>query len=151
DALHLGQWESYVRTDVKGNASTLNLGTVVKNHGANAEGCRVRWQIQDSAGKTVASADSVPQQVAAGGSATFTASTRLANPALWSPETPILYSTLVTVESGAKVRDAERVTFGVRSVAWDADKGFFLNSKSVKLKGTCNHQDHAGVGAAVPD
>src|SRR5262249_54056476 len=60
DALHLGQWESYVRTDVKGNASTLNLGTVVKNHGANAEGCRVRWQIQDSAGKTVASADSVP-------------------------------------------------------------------------------------------
>ncbi len=39
----------------------------------------------------------------------------------------------------------------MRDIKWDADKGFFLNGKSVKIKGTCNHQDHAGVGAAVPD
>ena len=39
----------------------------------------------------------------------------------------------------------------MRSVLFDADKGFFLNGKSVKIKGTCNHQDHAGVGAALPD
>ena len=48
-------------------------------------------------------------------------------------------------------RDAERMTFGVRDLKWDADKGFFLNGKPVKIKGTCNHQDHAGVGAALPD
>ena len=57
----------------------------------------------------------------------------------------------MTVESAGKARDAERVSFGVRTIAWDADKGFFLNGKSVKIKGTCNHHDHAGVGAALPD
>jgi beta-galactosidase len=58
---------------------------------------------------------------------------------------------LITVESDGKVRDAERIRFGVRDIRWDADKGFFLNGKSAKIKGTCNHQDHAGVGAALPD
>ena len=151
DALHLGEWESYVRTDVKANVATLNLGTVVQNQGTKAEICRVRWQVLDAEGKTVATADAQPQQVAADGSATFTASAKLPNASLWSVETPNLYSAVVTVESGGKARDAERVAFGVRTVAWDADKGFFLNGKPVKIKGTCNHHDHAGVGAALPD
>ncbi len=151
DALHLGQWESYIRTDVKGSAATLDLGTVVQNQGTKPESCRVRWQILDASGKTVATADSLPQQVSADGSATFTETTKISKPALWSPETPILYSAIVTVESDGKARDAERVSFGVRTVEFDADKGFFLNGKRVELKGTCNHQDHAGVGAALPD
>ena len=151
DALHLAQWESYVRTEVKGNAVTLNLGTIVENQGRKAETCRVRWQILDASGKTVAAVDSPTQPVAADASTSFTASARLANPAMWSPETPNLYSAIVTVESSGKARDAERVSFGVRTLAWDADKGFFLNGQRVELKGTCNHQDHAGVGAALPD
>ena len=64
---------------------------------------------------------------------------------------PNLYSAIVTVETNGKVRDAERVSFGVRFLRFDAEKGFFLNDKPVKIQGTCNHQDHAGVGAAVPD
>ena len=151
DSLHLGQWESYVRSDLKGNVAALNLATVVQNEGAKPETCRVRWQILDASGKTVATADSAPQQVSGDGSTTFTASAKLANPALWSLETPVLYSAIVTVESDGKARDAERVSFGVRTVQFDADKGFFLNGKSVKIQGTCNHQDHAGVGAALPD
>ena len=151
DALHLGHWDSYVRTAVKGTAATLSLGTVVENQGAQAESCRVRWQILDAAGKQVATAESTPQSITADGSATFTASANLMNPALWSPETPTMYSAVVTVESGGKTRDAERIRFGVRDIKWDADKGFFLNGKPVKLKGTCNHHDHAGVGAALPD
>jgi beta-galactosidase len=151
DSLHLGQWESYVRSNLKGNVATLNLGTVVQNEGTKAETCRVRWQILDASGKAVATADAAPQQVSADGSIAFTASTKLANPALWSLEMPGLYSAIVTVESDGKARDAERVTFGVRTVEFDADKGFFLNGKPVKIQGTCNHQDHAGVGAALPD
>jgi beta-galactosidase len=151
DALHLGHWDSVVRTSVKSNTATLNLATVVQNQGAQAESCRVRWQILDAAGKVVGTGDSAPQSVPADGSASFAASASLANPALWSPETPNLYSAVVTVESNGKVRDAERISFGVRTLAWDADKGFFLNGKSVKIKGTCNHHDHAGVGAALPD
>jgi|HubBroStandDraft_1064217.scaffolds.fasta_scaffold00976_14 beta-galactosidase len=151
DALHLGKWESYVRADVKGGEAVLNLGTVAQNRGKEAESCRVRWQILDAAGKTVATAESTPQSVAPDSAATFTSTAKFANPALWSPETPNLYSAIVTVESGGKPRDAERVSFGVRTLLFDADKGFFLNGKSVKVKGTCNHQDHAGVGAALPD
>src|SRR5579864_7390385 len=57
DALHLARWESYVRPAVKGNAATLSLGSIVQNHGRNAENCRVRWQIFDAAGKSVGTAD----------------------------------------------------------------------------------------------
>jgi beta-galactosidase len=151
DALHLGHWDSYVQTAVKGNAATLNLATVVQNEGRQAENCRVRWQIFDAGGKAVAAAEAAPHSVAPDGSASFTASTTLTSPALWSPDTPNLYTAVVTVESAGKPRDAERVGFGVRTAVFDADKGFFLNGKPLKIKGTCNHQDHAGVGAAVPD
>jgi beta-galactosidase len=66
-------------------------------------------------------------------------------------DSPNLYSAIVTVAAGGKMRDAEQVSFGVRTALFDADKGFFLNGKPLKLQGTCNHQDHAGVGAALPD
>jgi beta-galactosidase len=151
DVLHLGHWDSYVRTSVKGGTAALTLGTVVQNEGRQPENCRVRWRIFDGGGKTVAIAEAAPQSVAADGSAAFIANANLMNPALWSPETPNLYSAVVTVESAGKPRDAERVSFGVRTIAFDADKGFFLNGKSLKIKGTCNHHDHAGVGAALPD
>jgi len=151
DTLHVGHWESYVRSELKGNAATLSLGTVVENQSTHSESCRVRWQIFDPAGKAVASAETAPRSIPADGSASFGANTTLANPALWSVESPKLYSAVVTVESAGKSRDAERVSFGVRDIRWDPDKGFFLNGKAVKIKGTCNHQDHAGVGAAQPD
>jgi beta-galactosidase len=151
DALHLGKWESTVRTAVKGNAATLNLATAVQNQGLQTERCSVRWQVFNASGKPAANVEAAQQPVVVDGAATFTASVNIANLALWSPETPALYSAVVTVESDGKVRDAERITFGVRDLKWDADKGFFLNGKRVEIKGTCNHQDHAGVGAALPD
>jgi beta-galactosidase len=151
DALHLGKWESYVRAEVSESSALLTLETAVQNDGKQAENAKVSWQILDAAGKTVATAEAAAQAVAVDGATTFTATAKLAAPALWSVETPNLYSAIVTVEAGGKPRDAERVSFGVRTAVFDADKGFFLNGKSVKLQGTCNHQDHAGVGAAVPD
>jgi beta-galactosidase len=151
DALHLGKWESTVRTAVSGDSAVLTLGTVVQNDGKAAENAKVSWQILDAAGKTVASAEASTQSIAADGSAAFATTAQLANPALWSVDAPSLYSAIVTVEAGGKARDAERVSFGVRTAVFDADKGFFLNGKSIKIQGTCNHQDHAGVGAAVPD
>ena len=151
DPLHLGKWESYVRAAVSGESAMLALGTVVENAGKQAESARVSWQILDAAGKTVATAEAAPQSIAVDGSARFDASASLANPVLWSVDTPNLYSAIVTVEAGGKPRDAERVSFGVRTAVFDADKGFFLNGKSIKLQGTCNHHDHAGVGAALPD
>jgi beta-galactosidase len=151
DALHLGQWESCVRTELKGNSATLTLGTVVENEGKQAENAKVSWRILDTAGKTVATADAPGQSIPVDGKANFTATAKLTNPGLWSVNEPIIYSAFVTVEAGGKTRDAERVSFGVRTAVFDAKKGFFLNGKPLKIQGTCNHQDHAGVGAALPD
>ena len=151
DALHLGKWESTVRTLVSGGSALLTLGAVVANDGKQTENAKVRWQIVDAAGKTVATAEAPAQQIAVDGAATFTATAKLQNPALWSVDAPNLYAAMVRVEAGGKARDAERVSFGVRTAVFDADKGFFLNGKSIKIQGTCNHQDHAGVGAALPD
>ena len=66
---------------------------------------------------------------------------------LWSPDEPHLYRAAIQLGS----HDAIDQTFGIRTLKWDADKGFFLNGVRTELKGTCNHQDHAGVGAALPD
>ena len=155
-AIHLGPWETYIRPKVNGNTATLSLGTVVQNKSSQMVMCHVRWEIVDPSGKVVGKTDSAPQGVEADSSTSFTATMNLPNPVLWSPETPNLYSAVVSVESHSpRVAlpryDAERITFGVRDLRWDADKGFFLNGKRVEIKGTCNHQDHAGVGAALPD
>jgi beta-galactosidase len=151
DAVHLGQWESYVRSELNGTTATLSLGTVVKNQSEKPQTARVLWKILDAEGKTVATAEAAGKAIDAGDAEKFIATAKLPTPAWWSPETPHLYRAVVTVESNGKPTDAEQVTFGVRTVRFDVDQGFFLNGKPVKIKGTCNHQDHAGVGAALPD
>ena len=151
DSLNLGRWDSTVRPEVHGDSATLALGALVHNQGKQAESAKVSWKILDASGKTVATAEAAPHSVEVDGCVSFTASATLANPALWSVDAPNLYTAIVTLESDGKTRDAERVGFGVRTVAFDAEKGLFLNGKSIKIQGTCNHQDHAGVGAALPD
>ncbi len=72
-------------------------------------------------------------------------------PKLWDIEAPNLYKAVSVVYiNGEQVDECETV-FGFRTINFDSDKGFFLNGKSVKLLGTCNHQDHGGIGVAVPD
>ena len=76
----------------------------------------------------------------------------LPNHVLWSPESPSLYHLITTLTSkGGAVLDRTETEFGIRTVAFDVTNGFLLNGKPYVLKGTCNHQDHAGVGAALPD
>ena len=72
-------------------------------------------------------------------------------PTLWSVETPHLYRLHTEIVQGDRVLDATDTPFGIRTIRFDAEKGFFLNGKPVKIKGTCNHQDFAGVGVAMPD
>ena len=90
-------------------------------------------------------------EIASGSKAEFSREISVASPVLWSPESPKLYKLITTVQSGGQVVDREETEFGIRTVAFDPDKGFLLNGKPYELKGTCNHQDHAGVGSALPD
>jgi beta-galactosidase len=77
--------------------------------------------------------------------------THVSSPDLWSPESPSLYKLVTTVETNGKVMDQKETTFGIRTVAFDSTNGFLLNGKRYQIQGTCNHQDHAGVGTAMPD
>jgi beta-galactosidase len=151
DALHLGRWESTVRTTVSRHSATLALSAVIENEATQSETASVSWRILDASGKIVADAKAPAQLIAAQATAICAATATLTDPLLWSVETPNLYSAIVTVDLDGKVCDAERVNFGVRTAVFDADKGFLLNGKPVKIQGTCNHQDHAGVGVALPD
>lgn len=70
---------------------------------------------------------------------------------VWSLETPHLYALSTRVRVGGQTVDRHEATFGIRTIHFDADQGFFLNGKRVEIQGMCNHQDHAGVGSALPD
>ena len=76
---------------------------------------------------------------------------KLSSPILWSPESPTLYKLVTTVSVAGNIVDRKETTFGIRTVGFDATNGFLLNGKHYEIYGTCNHQDHAGVGAAIPD
>ncbi|HEX8302655.1 beta-galactosidase GalA [Sphingomonas sp.] len=73
------------------------------------------------------------------------------DPRLWSPDDPALYAVQIEVRRDGKLLDERRINIGFRTFRFDAATGFHLNGKPLKIKGTCNHQDHAGVGTAMPD
>jgi beta-galactosidase len=155
DVVHLAPWESFVRAEVEGNAAQLSLGVVIANEGNEPEDVRVGWTISDPDGHPITGFISAYHRVAAGSTVSIAAGgpqvEKIENPRLWSVETPALYTVELNVEAGGKRRDTQRIQFGIRTVKFDADHGFSLNGQSMKLQGTCNHQDHAGVGAALPD
>ncbi len=73
------------------------------------------------------------------------------SPELWSIESPTLYTVKTIIKSNNIILDSLITTCGFRTIRFDAKTGFYLNDKPVKIKGVCNHQDHAGVGVAVPN
>lgn len=70
---------------------------------------------------------------------------------LWDIDSPNLYTMVSSLYEGDELVEERRTSFGYRTISIDKDNGFFLNGRRVNLYGTCNHQDHAGVGVAVPD
>jgi len=73
------------------------------------------------------------------------------NPKIWSLEQPNLYSVKTVLwDKGIKL-DSLITSCGFRTIRFDAESGFYLNDRPLKIKGVCDHQDHAGVGVAVPD
>lgn len=116
---------------------------------AEAATATVAIDLLDPAGIVIASArgqgDLTPL-----GTAEVALSLPVEDPKRWSIETPTLYTVRVTTDAPGG-GDERRVAIGFRTIRFDADRGFLLNDKAVKLKGVCLHQDHAGVGVAVPD
>ena len=149
--VHVKKWGTFARAQVRPGEATVEIRTKVENHGKAAQSTRVTSTILDPAGRAVGKAATVPASIAEGGEHVYEQQVVVKAPALWSLEQRNLYKVVTEVEAAGAVTDRYETPFGIRTCAFDAEKGFFLNGKSVKLKGTCNHQDHAGVGAALPD
>jgi len=75
----------------------------------------------------------------------------VANANLWSLQTPYLYNLISTVSNATAQADVYQTPFGIRTVRFDSTNGVFINGQHVEIQGQCNHQDHAGVGSALPD
>lgn len=154
--LHVGHWGTFVTATVPdgdkaaADLAQLTVKTEVANETPSPAICHVTCRVVDPAGKVVCVFDA-PKRVPAGKTAELTQRARLEKPVLWSLETPNLYCLQTTVSQRGVVQDETATPFGIRTLSYDADKGFFLNGRSVKLKGTCNHQDLVGVGIALPD
>ena len=157
--VHIARWGNYVRSDfgavtgvvTHADQVTVHLSTEVINDSDVDVVGRVHAALVDDAGKTVATAVSDPATIEARDATTFALHTTVWHPDIWSLDSPNMYRAVTTVEVDGATVDRDTETFGIRTVRFDADKGFFLNGKPVKIKGTCNHQDHAGVGEAIPD
>lgn len=130
--------------------ATIRLEAQIDNKLTTAADAEVSWEISAPDGKTVASAKQ-SVNAGAGVASDVRQITTVASPQLWSPESPRLYRLTTTVSVGGKIVDRQATEFGIRTVAFDANRGFLLNGQPYVIKGTCNHQDHAGVGAALPD
>ena len=129
---------------------TLPVEATLNNSGADPAAVEVAVSLFDPTGQEIARA-SVRSNVAPLDETIARLSMPVAAPRLWSVDHPALYRVRTTVLQNGSALDEFTTECGFRTIRFDADKGFFLNDQPLKLKGVCNHQDHAGVGVAVPD
>jgi len=130
---------------------TIPAEVTLANTGAAAASAAVDIGVFDAVGKRVASGRSAAVSIVPQGNAVAKVVIPVAAPQLWSVDTPTLYTVRTTVLRDDQPVDSADTTCGFRTIRFDAHKGFFLNGQHVALQGTANHQDHAGVGVAVPD
>ncbi len=128
----------------------LPVEVTLDNSGKQAADVTVEVSVFDPSGKQIA------KQTQAVKVPLFTPTTAklpiaVSNPAIWSIEQTNLYRVTTQVIANGKKIDETSLNTGFRTIRFDAKQGFFLNDKHVKLQGVCIHQDHAGVGVAVPD
>ena len=146
-------WSELTNNEAENIANTF-IETSLINHGDPISHFFINNEAFDSTGKSVATSKTeitFPKDEFLRKEKTFWESLSVLRPQLWSPESPTLYKLITTVSVGGKVVDQKETAFGIRTVGFDKDKGFLLNGQPYELKGTCNHQDMAGVGAALPD
>lgn len=147
--VHIDLWGVFYSTETKGNASTVSVGSTLKNTTKQPSVLKITQELLDASGKQVASA-SGSLKVEGNNNATIKQRLQLSNVHLWSVETPYLYKLVTKVFNGSKQIDASSTTVGIRTLTFDADTGFALNGKSMKMKGVCIHHDAGALGSAVP-
>jgi beta-galactosidase len=154
--LHVAWYSTYVISTVPNGSqgadaeAELTIQTTVENKGTAAVTCGVESEIVGPDGtslqtlKTEGVVDAAAQRQ-------LVQHAVLPHPRLWSLESPHLYQLRTTILQAGRPVDSTTTTFGIRTIHFDADKGFFLNGKHVRIQGVACHQDFPAVGIAVPD
>ena len=151
DRLHVGHWGTYVttpRADATG-AEVVARTRVENDFGTPRRGV-LHSVVTDEAGREVARG-AMRFFLAPGDTAQLTVQLRIESPRLWSVESPTMYQLRSTVSEGTREADAVTTPFGIRSIAYDKDRGFLLNGRQVKMRGINLHHEAGGLGAAVPE
>ncbi|HEV8630332.1 MAG TPA: beta-galactosidase GalA, partial [Thermoanaerobaculia bacterium] len=142
---------SEVETESAPERAQVHVETTIANDAETAADPTLVSAIVDEHGEVVASSVAAVGPIAPYGEQNVQQTIAVARPELWSLESPHLYRLVSLVAQGATALDRTETVFGIRTIRFDPERGFFLNGKPVKIKGVCCHQDHAGVGAALPD
>ncbi|NNT71926.1 glycoside hydrolase family 2 protein [Flavobacterium sp. IMCC34852] len=141
----------FVHAEVKGKNAIVNIETTVQNNNLQASNGSVYSYITDRNGKVLAKTAEQKITLGVHKNTTVIQKLNLNNTRLWSLDDPYLYRVISVVKSGNQIVHQTKTRFGIKTVRFDAKKGFFLNEKHLKIQGTNNHQDHAGIGSALPD
>ena len=153
-AVSVAPFGTFVYADLKApyHQAVVHVETEVNNHSLVQRQCEVSHRLLDAEGRVVAVSTAAsltlkPMQTLHAPGAAMS----VGSPRLWSTTDPYLYKVETTVKVDGRVTDVYETTTGLRDIRFDAEHGFLLNGKPLKLKGVNMHQDHAGVGAAIPD
>jgi beta-galactosidase len=150
DPLHIAHWGTYVTTpDVNDAAATIRIETTIVNDSNQPREAALEAVIVGPQGADV-TRQSVTKVLAPKTQEVLIHQIRVPSPELWSLETPNLYTVRSLLKAGAATVDEVSTPIGIRTIKFDPDKGFFLNGRSLKLKGVCLHHDAGCLGSAVP-
>lgn len=149
--LHIASDGTFIYTELDENNAIVNIDATIFNESGNDTDFVVKHKLLNADNVVISQTDSYISNLKKGDQVTDNQKIKVNNPHLWSIEDPYLHKVVTTVEKNNFTIDTYETVVGLRTVRFDANEGFFLNGKHVKLKGTNNHQDHAGVGTAMPD
>lgn len=149
--LHVARYGTFVTSELKNNSAQITARTTVQNETKINATFTIEETITNDEGKIIAENISQGLVLNPGEQKEFFSFLKIDNPKLWSIESPVLHKLKTIIRSNGKVEDNYETVFGIRTVRFDPEKGFFLNGQNIKIVGVNNHQDHAGVGTAIPD
>ncbi|MBN2213536.1 MAG: DUF4982 domain-containing protein [Bacteroidales bacterium] len=148
--LHITHWGTFITTPaVNENEAKIRIQTTIKNNSKKPKTCLLQTRIIDNE-KREAGNDNLRFEIQAGAAETLFQEIMVSGPQLWSVDSPFLYKTIQSVMEDNHIVDVCETSFGIRTLEYDADKGFFLNNRHIKMKGVCLHHDGGCLGAAVP-
>lgn len=150
DPLHIDWYGTFITTPIAtAENAQVKIATDIVNQSPAPKTTTLRQQILDPDGNPVAEF-SATQSIPAGAKVTVDmTSPDLKSPRLWHPDHPFMYTMKTTLLDGTRIADEYTTPFGIRSIKWTADQGFFLNGRHLYLRGANVHQDHAGWGDAM--